>query len=70
MHAYHGVCIKWRPPFAFRRLIDEEEEEVGGNEAVASSPGEVERTVQDLVAVHPLSSMDWGSSTLKTSHIA
>ncbi|KAL0361093.1 UNVERIFIED_CONTAM: hypothetical protein Sradi_3793800 [Sesamum radiatum] len=53
----------------FRRLIDEEEEEVEGNEGEASSPGEGGRTVLDLVAVHPSSSMDWGSSTLKTSHI-
>ncbi|KAL0394644.1 UNVERIFIED_CONTAM: hypothetical protein Slati_4430600 [Sesamum latifolium] len=54
---------------AFRRLVDEEEEEVGGNEGEASSHGEGERTVMDLVAVHPSSAMDWGSSTLKTSQI-
>ncbi|KAL0416306.1 UNVERIFIED_CONTAM: hypothetical protein Slati_3462500 [Sesamum latifolium] len=53
----------------FRRLIDEEEEEVGGNEGEASSSGEEGRMVTDLVVVHPSSSMDWGSSTVQTSHI-
>ncbi|KAL0445724.1 UNVERIFIED_CONTAM: hypothetical protein Slati_1700300 [Sesamum latifolium] len=54
---------------AFCHLIDAEEEEVGGNEGEASSPSEEGRAARDLVAVHPSSSMDWGSSTLQTSHI-
>ncbi|KAL0290212.1 UNVERIFIED_CONTAM: hypothetical protein Sradi_7055000 [Sesamum radiatum] len=53
----------------FRRLIDEEEEEVGGNEGEASSFGEEGRAARDLVAVHPSSSMDWRSSTLQTPHV-
>ncbi|KAL0458306.1 UNVERIFIED_CONTAM: hypothetical protein Slati_0457800 [Sesamum latifolium] len=36
---------------AVRRLIDEEEEEVGGKEGKASSPGEEGRAARDLVAV-------------------
>ncbi|KAL0439740.1 UNVERIFIED_CONTAM: hypothetical protein Slati_2457000 [Sesamum latifolium] len=49
---------------AFRRLIDEEREEVVGNEGEVSSPGEEGRMARDLVALNPSSPMDWGSSTL------
>ncbi|KAL0455675.1 UNVERIFIED_CONTAM: hypothetical protein Slati_0906700 [Sesamum latifolium] len=34
---------------SFRRLIDEEEEEVWGNEGVAYSLGEEEKVIMDLV---------------------
>ncbi|KAL0400296.1 UNVERIFIED_CONTAM: hypothetical protein Sradi_2372900 [Sesamum radiatum] len=54
---------------SFRRLIDEEKEEVGRNEGEASSLGEEGRVVTDLVVVHPSSMMDWESSTLKSSHV-
>ncbi|KAL0457711.1 UNVERIFIED_CONTAM: hypothetical protein Slati_0398300 [Sesamum latifolium] len=43
---------------AVRRLIDEEKEEVGGNEGEASSPSEEGRAARDLVAVHPSSLTD------------
>ncbi|KAL0394804.1 UNVERIFIED_CONTAM: hypothetical protein Slati_4446600 [Sesamum latifolium] len=43
---------------SFRRLIDEEEEEVGRNKGEASSLREGGRMVTDLVAVHPSSMMD------------
>ncbi|KAL0405972.1 UNVERIFIED_CONTAM: hypothetical protein Slati_3911100 [Sesamum latifolium] len=42
---------------SFCRLIDEEDE-VGGDEREASSPGEEGRVVTDLVAVRPSSTMD------------
>ncbi|KAL0445280.1 UNVERIFIED_CONTAM: hypothetical protein Slati_2250700 [Sesamum latifolium] len=53
----------------FRRLIDEEEEEEEGSEGEASSPGEEEKKVTDLVSVYPPSSVDLGPSCLQSSHI-
>ncbi|KAL0463288.1 UNVERIFIED_CONTAM: hypothetical protein Slati_0216400 [Sesamum latifolium] len=57
------------PSEATSKRADKEEEEVGGNEGEASSLGEEGRVVTDLVVVHPSSMIDWGSSTLKSSHI-
>ncbi|KAL0420693.1 UNVERIFIED_CONTAM: hypothetical protein Slati_3092200 [Sesamum latifolium] len=49
----------------FCRLIDEEEEEVGGNEGEASSPREGEENGHGPCSC----TMDWGSLTLMTSQI-
>ncbi|KAL0411955.1 UNVERIFIED_CONTAM: hypothetical protein Slati_3785200 [Sesamum latifolium] len=54
---------------SFRHLIDEEEGEVGGNKGEASSLGEEGRVITDLVVVPSSFTMDWGSSTLQSSHI-
>ncbi|KAL0462879.1 UNVERIFIED_CONTAM: hypothetical protein Slati_0175500 [Sesamum latifolium] len=54
---------------SFHRLINEKEEEVEGKEGKTSSPGEEGRVVIDLVVVPSSSMVDWGSSTLKSSHI-
>ncbi|KAL0438689.1 UNVERIFIED_CONTAM: hypothetical protein Slati_2351900 [Sesamum latifolium] len=50
----------------FRRLIDEEEEEIEGE---ASSPGEEEKIITGPTPVRPSSSAYLGLSSLQTSHI-
>ncbi|KAL0406318.1 UNVERIFIED_CONTAM: hypothetical protein Slati_3945700 [Sesamum latifolium] len=50
----------------YRRLIDEEEEEIEGE---ASSPGEEEKTTTGPTPIHPYSSAHLGPCSLQTSHI-